>query len=172
MPDTHNFQPTMKKALLFTVGLSAVLMTTVSCKKNCNIPEEDTFSGPIITEVGDQKIIIYPASGGLLGSFPNGMHITANSPQTQQDWFEVSFDGGVTRQALDFNQYNIIGYGLQVKCDASIDRALTTNPMANSALYTMTVQECNDGCDELRSLENYILVDDSMANYSIAFQVQ
>lgn len=162
----------MKKALLFTFGLSAVLMTTVSCKKNCNIPEEDTYSGPIITEVNDQKIIIYPSSGGLLSSFPNGMHITANSLQVHKDWFEVSFDGGITRQAVDFTQYNIIGYPLAVKCDASIDRALTTNPMANSALFTMTVQECNDGCDELRTLENYILVDDTMANYTVAFQVQ
>jgi len=162
----------MKKALLFTFGLSAVLMTSVSCKKNCNIPEEDTYSGPIITEVNNTKVIIYPSSGGLTSSFPNGLHVSANSPQVQQDWFEVSFDGGVTRQAVDFSQYNIIGYPLAVTCDASIDRTLTTNPLASSALFTMTVQECNDGCDELRSLENYILVDDSMANYTVAYQVQ
>lgn len=162
----------MKKALLFTFGLTAVLMTSVSCKKNCNIPEEDTFSGPIITEMNEKKVIIYPSSGGLLSSFPNGMHISSNSPQVQQDWFEVSFDGGITRQAVDFTQYNIIGYPLAVKCDAAIDRALTTNPMASSALFTMTVQECNDGCDELRSIENYILVDDSMANYAVEFLTQ
>ncbi|XOV69159.1 MAG: hypothetical protein ACFHU9_08220 [Fluviicola sp.] len=162
----------MKKALLFTFGLSAVLFLTVSCKKNCNIPEEDTFSGPIITEVNEQKVVIYPSSGGLLSSFPNGMHITANSPVTQQEWFEVSFDGGITRQAVDFTQYNIIGYPLAVKCDAAIDRDLATNPMASSALFTMTVQECNDGCDELRTIENYILVDDSLANYTVAYQVQ
>ena len=171
MPETHNFQPTMKKALLFTLGVSAILMTTFSCKKGCDIPEEDTFSGPIISEVNDNKVIIYPSSGGLLETFPNGMHITSNSPQDQQDWFEVSFDGGITRQPVDFSQYNIVGYPLTVKCDAAIDRALTTNPMANSALFTMTVEECNDGCDELRFLENYILVDDTMANYTIAFQI-
>jgi len=162
----------MKKALLFTFGLSAVLMTTISCKKSCNIPEEDTYSGPIISEVNETKVIIYAHPGGLLESFPNGMHITSNSPIGQQEWFEVSFDGGITRQPVDFTQYNIIGYPLVVKCDAAIDRSLTTNPTANSALFTMTVEECNDGCDELRSLENYILVDDTMANYTVAFQVQ
>lgn len=162
----------MKKALLFTFGLSAILMTSISCKKSCNIPEEDTYSGPIISEVNDTKVIIYPSSGGLLTSFPNGMHITNSSPQAHQDWFEVSFDGGITRQPVDFSQYNIVGYPLVVKCDAAIDRALTTNQISGSALFTMTVEECNDGCDELRSLENYILVDDTMANYSFAFQVQ
>lgn len=171
MSETHNFQPTMKKALLYTFGLSVILMTGVSCKKNCTIPEEDTFSGPIITEVNDLNVVIYPSSGGLLTSFPSGMHITSNSQQIYKDYFEVSFDGGLTRQPVDFTQYNIIGHPLAVKCDASVDRALATNFLSGSAVYTMTVEECNDGCDELRSLENYILVDDSMANYNVTFSV-
>ncbi len=161
----------MKKALLYTFGLSVLLMTGVSCKKNCNIPEEDIYVGPIITEMNEKAVVIYPSSGGLLSSFPSGMHITANSPQAQQDWFEVSFDGGLTRQALDFNNYNIIGYPLAVKCDASVERKLEPNTLSGNALFTMTIEECNDGCDELRTLENYILVDDSMANYSITFNV-
>ena len=161
----------MKKALLYTFGLSVVLMTGVSCKKNCNIPTEDVYEGPIITEMNEKAVVIYPSSGGLLSSFPNGMHITTNSPVVQQEWFEVSFDGGLTRQAVDFNNYNIIGYPLAVKCDASVKRTLTPNTLASTALFQMEIEECNDGCDELRTLENYILVDDSMANYSIVFNV-
>lgn len=159
----------MKKALLFTVGLSAVLITSVSCKKNCDIPEEDTFSGPIISEVNESKVVIYPAAGGLL--VPGGLHLTsATSPSTQSK-FQVSLDGGLTRQQVDFNQYNIIGYPLAVQCDAAIERDLTVNPVTQTALYTMTVRECNDGCDETRNLENYILVDDSLANYNITYDV-
>lgn len=161
----------MKKALLYTFGLSVVMMTGVSCKKNCTIPEEDVYIGPIITEMNEQPVVIYPSSGGLLSSFPSGMHITANSLQVHQDYFEVSFDGGITRQAVDFNNYNIIGYPLTVKCDASVERELAPNTLSGAALYTMRIEECNDGCDELRTLENYILVDDTMANYSITFNV-
>jgi len=161
----------MKKALLLTLGLSTVLFATVSCKKDCNIPEEDEFSGVIISKVNDNNVIIYPSSGGKLSSFPNGLHVSSNSPQIQQDWFEVSFDGGVTRQPIDFSQYNVIGYPLAVKCDASVGRDLTVNPLTGEGVFTMTVQEC-EGCDELRSLENYILVDDSLANYSISYSIQ
>lgn len=171
MSETHNFQPTMKKALLYTFGLSVILMTGVSCKKNCTIPEEDTYSGPIITQENEQNVVIYPSSGGILSSFPNGMHITSSSQQLYQDYFDVSFDGGLTRQPVDFSRYNIIGYPLSVKCDASVGRDLATNFLSGSAVFTMTVEECNDGCDELRSLENYILVDDSMANYNVSFNV-
>jgi len=162
----------MKKALLYTFGLSVVLMTGVSCKKDCDIPETDVYEGPIITEVNEKAVVIYPGSGGIISSFPDGMHLTANSLPEHQSWFEVSFDGGLTRQPVDFNNYNIIGYPLSVKCDASIKRTLTPNPTAGTALYTMEVEDCIDGCDVVRSLENYILVDDSMANYSINYIVQ
>lgn len=160
----------MKKVLLFTLGLSVVLLSGTSCKKSCNIPEEDTFSGAIINEVNEQRVVIYPASGGFLSSYPNGLHVTAASSPGMQDLFEVSFDGGITRQSVDFTQYNIIGYPLTVKCDASIARDLTATPGA-SAVFTMEIEECDQGCDELRTIENYILVDDSISNYNIVYNL-
>lgn len=161
----------MKKALLFTFGLSVVLMTGVSCKKNCNIPEEDSFSGPIINTSGENNVVIYPQTGSLLLSFPNGMIVNSASTQGEQDLFQVSFDGGLTRQAIDYSQYSVIGYPLDVKCDASVDRSLSPNFVSGTALYRMTVQECSD-CDEVRTLENWILVPDSITtNYTVTFDV-
>jgi hypothetical protein len=161
----------MKKSILFTLGLSVILMTSVSCKKACDIPEEDTYSGSIIHEVDGKAVVIYPSSGGLLDSYPNGLNINSSSAAIEQDRFEVSFDGGITRQNVDFSQYTILGYKLTTACDAAIDRSVVVDDINGFVTFTTTVTECKEGCNELRNIENYVLVPAFDPSYPVVYNI-
>lgn len=146
----------MKRSFVFALSLIAVMLVGVSCKKKCTIPEEDTYSGSIVYEMNDKPVVIYPSAGGMI--VPGGLIVHNGSSQPNKDKFEVSFDGGLTRQSVDFSQYTIMGYPLTVKCDAAIDRNVVIDDLNNIVTFSVKVQECDNGCDDLRSIENYVLV--------------
>lgn len=154
----------MKKTILLTLGVAALLFVSVSCKKKCDIPEENTNSGSIIESV------IYPSAGGLI--VPNGLHIHSGSSQNAQNSYEVSLDGGFTVQSVDYSQYNILGYPLTVNCDVAIDREVLIDDLNQIVTFNVIVYDCENGCDQPRNIENYILVPAFDPNYAIVYNVE
>lgn len=154
----------MKKTILLTLSIAAILFVGVSCKKKCDIPEENTNSGVIVESV------IYPSSGGLI--IPSGLHIHSGSSQVAKDYYEISLDGGFTRQSVDYNQYNILGYPLTVNCDVAIDREVLVDDVNQIVTFNVIVYDCANGCDQPQSIENYVLVPAFDPNYSIVYNVE
>lgn len=159
----------MKKTVVFALSLIAVLLMGVSCKKKCTIPEEDTYSGIIISEVNDKPVVVYPESGSMTGNMGGDYHIDANS--AYQGGYEISLDGGVTRISLNTNEHNLLANPCLVKCDAAIDREVIYDALNDFYTYTVTVTECDNGCDEQRIIENYVLIPAIDPNSTIIYKV-
>lgn len=157
----------MKRNIFYLLLLAGLSGTFSSCKKKCSIPDEDTNKAPIV-----QDVIIYPKSGYITTTTYGTIHVYDGSPH--EDKFEISFDGGVTRKPFSAvsSQYSILGVGTQVKCDAAFTRSVDFDAMNNVVTYTVVISECDNGCDELRGIENYVLVPSIPTSYYIFFDVQ
>ena len=158
----------MKEAIVITLSLFIVLSSGVSCKKKCTIAE-DTESGMIISDLDGEKVIIYPSSGFLTSSMGGNYHI--DSLHLYSHKFEVSFDGGYTKQSVNLDAYNILANPCIVKCDASIDRSVTYDALNHYYTYTVTVTECPNGCDFETTLENYVLIPSIDPNATVIYNV-
>jgi hypothetical protein len=52
-----------------------------------------------------------------------------------------------------------------------VERNVVIDDANQTVTYTITVHECNQGCDELRVLENYIVVPDFPDTYMVSYNV-
>ena len=139
----------IKKPLLYSLLLAVtVLFSTTSCKK-CSVAEEDSTSGLIVSNT-----IVYPSNGGLADNMGGNYHITGGS--FFADNFEVSFDGGLTRQAIDYNQYNVLGMPMAVNCEASFNRSITVNDVLATTTYSVIATTCSS-CEQQYTVENWVL---------------
>lgn len=139
----------IKKPLLYSLLLAVtVLFSTTSCKK-CSVAEEDSSSGLIVSNA-----IIYPTSGNISGNLGGNYHITAGSNYASN--FEVSFDGGVTRQAIDYNQYHVLGMPMNINCEASFNRSITVNDVLATTTYSVVATTCSS-CEQEYKVENWVL---------------
>lgn len=123
-----------------------VLFSTTSCKK-CSVAEADTNSGLI-----HPTAVVYPSMNSE--SFQGNYHITGASQHASS--FEVSFDGGVTRQPIDFSQYNVIALPMIVNCEASFSRSVTVDDVLLVTTYAVTATTCSD-CEQAYTVDNWVL---------------
>lgn len=142
-------------AIAFVFGLS-------SCKK-CKV-DEDTNSGVVINDV-----IIYPSAGYMYETLNGNYHITGSSEVA--DKFEVSFDGGYTRVAVDWSQYDILCNPMTVNCKASFVRDVTYDNVLSYVFYTVTATTC-ESCDNPRTVENYVLIPKVPSGYQVFFDTE
>ena len=133
---------------MFSIAALAVLFISSSCKK-CDSGNENVSTGEII-----QGAIIYPNHGYITSSF-NSYLFNENTANTGV--FEVSFDGGLTKVAVDYSQYSVMGNPMTVNCEASFVRDVTRDNINNLVTYNVTATTCNS-CKERRTVENYVLV--------------
>jgi len=155
----------MKKTALFTLLLLASTMILGSCVKKCKLAEESSDSGVIV-----QDVVIYPESGYLTSSM--GGDYLVNASDSYADQFEVSFDGGASKSAVNYSAYNILGNPINVKCDASFKRSVTIDDVNQIVLYSIEVTECSTTCDEVRTTENYVLVPAFPSSYQVVYDVK
>ena len=154
----------MKKTTLFAL----LLLTTVglsSCVKKCKLSEESSDSGVIVKDV-----VIYPNSGYLTSSMGGDYRI--NATDSYADEFTVSFDGGYTKESVNYSLYNILANPVNVKCDASFKRSVTIDDANQVVLYSIEVTECSTTCDEVRTTENYVLVPAFPDTYNVVYDVK
>lgn len=139
----------IRTSLLAGAILSILLIFgTTSCKK-CKLSDGDQNSGII------ENVIIYPKSGYISSSHNGKLHITASNAYANE--FEVSFDGGATRVPVDYAQYSILANGINVPCEASINKSVTYDANLDVYTYSITGETCS-GCNTERYIENYVLV--------------
>jgi hypothetical protein len=155
----------MKKGTVILAAVLGVFFLSTSCKSKCNIPETDSVSGVAIEDV-----IIYPSSGYLTSSMGGDYEIHATDSYAEN--FELSWDGGQTRQSVNYAQYKILGNPVVVKCDAAVEKNVEIDHANSVVTYTVKVHECNQGCDEKRVLENYVLVPHFPDGYFVNYVVQ
>lgn len=147
------------KTSLFTGIILAILVvgSFSSCKK-CTVAETDTNTGEIITTA-----IVYPKVGYMSenGNYFTGANINADN-------FEVSFDGGKTKGPVDWGTYSILANPQMVNCKASFSRDVTFDDINDLVLYTVTATTC-ESCTPERYVENFILIPNVPAGYSVYF---
>lgn len=150
----------LKGLFLFLVVLG---LGTTSCKKKCVIEKEDSDLGAIISEsqTGEEVVIYHSGYAGA----NVGNHITSN-------WndIEVSFDGGQTREPINFSQYHVLRNPVTTTCEASIEREVLFNTTAQTVTYKVRVVNCA-GCDDKYNAENYVLVPAIPSSYTVLFDV-
>jgi len=161
----------MKKITTLSIAICAIMLLSVSCKKSCDLEQDDESSGAVVSEHPSTKglVVIYPSSGYLTSSMAGDYVVDAND--SYADEFEVSFDGGITKAPVNYGQYTILGLPIDVECDAWVERNVEIDDLNGIVTYTVTVHECGQGCDELRRLENYVLVPTFPSNYSVFYNV-
>lgn len=141
---------------LFAAGVS-------SCKKKCQLEAEDRDSGVIITEA-----VVYPSSGGLLGSLSGNYHIHGGSSYAST--FEMRLNPDSDRIAVNYGNYSILANPVTVNCNVAFERSVTVDNTTQTAVYHVRATQCRDAkCDEKRVAENWVLVPAIPSNYSIYF---
>lgn len=144
----------------FILGLLmavTVLFSTTSCKK-CSVAESDVNSGLI-----HPTAIVYSSmnSESLQGNY----HITGISQHAPN--FEVSFDGGITREAIDYGQYDVLALPMPINCEASFNRSVTVNDDLLLTTYAVTATTCSS-CEQTYSVDNWVLTSNLPA-YTIEY---
>ncbi len=140
----------IRTSLLAGALLSILLVFSTSSCKKCKLSEGEQNSGMII-----QDVIIYPDSG-YLTEYGGAKHVYGGSGY--EDRFEVSFDGGATREPVNYSQYSILSNAISVPCEASLNRSVTYNAALDFYTYELSGETCN-GCGTERYIENYVLVE-------------
>ncbi|MDX2362152.1 MAG: hypothetical protein QNK23_15195 [Crocinitomicaceae bacterium] len=143
---------------LIVLGLFGmiILVSSSSCKK-CQ-PGDDVNIG-IIDVVGDHEVIIYRN----IGLPPTPYYITGSHPSA--DGFQVSFDGGVTKQAINYNQYQLIGNPMTIHCEAAFDRTVTKNSLSNTINYHVVARTCSE-CEGEYVVDNWALIN-AVSGYTL-----
>lgn len=156
----------MKNLFAIVIVLGAALSFS-SCKQKCII--DDAWVGEaIVTGYGD-NVVLYPKSGYMTSNFPGMYKIDENHPNAA--FFKVSFDGGMTKQDVNYNKYVIFANPKRTPCNSSFTREVVVG--VNTVVYTVEfTKNCEEKCtDEMNDYitENYVLVNKSMlpASYNL-----
>lgn len=155
----------MKKVFLLSLIAIGTALSTTSCVKKCKLTKETSDTGVII-----ENASVFPGSGYMTSSMGGDYHIHATD--SYADNFEISFDGGLTKQTVNYSQYNILGNPFVVKCDASFERSVTIDNVNQIVNYTVKVTECSTTCDAEYVVENYVLVPAFPDTYTVVYDVQ
>ncbi|NRA10671.1 MAG: hypothetical protein HRT57_01795 [Crocinitomicaceae bacterium] len=162
----------MKKLATLSIAIIAVALLSVSCNKGCPKDSGDISTGAVIsTNPSDASklVVIYPTSGYLTSSMGGNYNI--NATHNYANYFEVSFDSGQSRGTVNWSQYSILANPVNLECDAWVERNVEFDDINDVVRYTITIHECPEGCDETRTLENYVLVPAIPANYYVDYIV-
>ena len=148
----------IKKPFILGLLLAVtVIFSTTSCKK-CSVAESDVNSGLI-----HPTAIVYSSINAE--SLEGNYHVTGIS-QFATD-FEVSFDGGLTRQAIDYSQYNVLGLPMNINCEASFNRSVTVNDNLLITTYAISATTCSS-CEQTYTVDNWVLTE-TLPAYTIEY---
>ncbi|MFT6503800.1 MAG: hypothetical protein ACJASQ_003938 [Crocinitomicaceae bacterium] len=162
----------MKKLATLSIAIIAIALLSVSCNKGCDLDTDDMSTGAVIAtnpNNADQLVVIYPSAGQMTGSMGGDYHI--NGTDSYASNFEVSFDGGQSKAPVNYGAYSILANPVVIGCDAWVERNVVFDDINFIVTYTVTVHECNNGCDESRTLENYVLIPSVPSNYFVNYVI-
>ena len=160
----------MRKAVFIITMLVVSLLVGVglsSCKKECTF-EADTISGEII-----KGSSVYPASGYTTQLLNGDYHV--HQGHILMDTYKMSLNDGITKTSVDYNQYSILGYPMNVHCHARYERSVTIDVVNQIATYKIRVYQCPESksnCTELRTVENFVLTTAIPESYTILYDAE
>ncbi len=134
-----------------------VMFAFSACNKKCKFDKQDSSTGDIV-----QDVIIYQQDNF------GGMKVIIRGNSSFADRFQVSFDGGVTKQNIDYNTYNLINFPTTTKCDAVFTRDVKRIDADLSLRYNITFEDC-DKCQSDVTLDNFVLVPAFPQTYTVEY---
>lgn len=157
----------MKRFLnVVVVALASTLLfsTATSCKKKCDLGE-NINSGDI-----KQNISIFPESGYLTANLSSDQYLITGSHQ-YANAYKISADDGVTKTAVNYNEYSILCYPVTVNCFAKFDKDVQIDDAGQVIKYKIRVKDCGK-CDTKRYVENYVAIRAVPDSYTVIFDVE
>ncbi len=149
----------IKKTLLLSLTAVVLLFLSNSCEK-CKVGNDDTNTGEIVSDV-----VIYPKGATMTASYNTQLFDGVSTPS---DLFEVSFNGGITRVAVDWNSYYILANPMTVKCETEFVRNVSKDTLNGIVRYTVDATTCKL-CDQNRSVDNYVMVKKFPISYTVLY---
>jgi hypothetical protein len=143
----------MKNTILFLTLLLSFLL--IGCNK-CD-PSNDT-SGIV------KKDAIIRAING------KGGNNFVRQPSDYNLPIEVSFDGGVTYEAVDYTQYSAFSLPTTASCSSGYLRDVSINQEESTVTYTVTITEC-DYCEGSTSINNWVLTEKVNSSFTPIFNI-
>ncbi|OFZ44164.1 MAG: hypothetical protein A3D92_07350 [Bacteroidetes bacterium RIFCSPHIGHO2_02_FULL_44_7] len=134
-----------------------------SCKK-CTVADESSDTGLIIPDV-----VIYPGAGYMTGEMNGYYLVDGNSPFA--DKFQVSFDGGITKEDVDWSIYDILANPMTVDCKASFIREVNFDYVLDQVFYNVIATTC-ESCENPRFVENYVLIPKVPTGFTVYFDTE
>ncbi|MDX1445889.1 hypothetical protein [Lishizhenia sp.] len=138
-----------------------LLLFLSACSKTCDLPENEN-TGLIVEDV-------LIKSSNLQSPLDDGEGVIIRSQDMNEDYgnCSVSFDGGDTFQAIDFGTYSLIGTRTSTLCSTTFLRDVQKDDMGNFINYSITINECDEGCDFYVTTMNWVLIPAVDSSYEI-----
>ncbi len=150
------------------ISLLIILLTGIfwSCEKLCVLPEQIVGTGEIISNA---KVSTVNKHLNEIPQKEAGKCIQSDSQNI--DNLQVSFDGGMYYQTIDFSKYSVLEKGVNTGgCSVVFERNVSKNIKHKKILYTITVHQCGD-CKKLNISWNWVLVPKIPEDYTVEFKV-
>jgi len=148
----------IKKTILLSLTVISFLFLN-SCKK-CTVSHDDTNTGDIVNDV-----IIYPSGSTMTANYNTQLFDGVSTPA---DIFQVSYDGGVTKVNVDWNNHYIMSIPMTVRCETEFIRNVSTDTLNGIVRYTVNAITCKN-CEEHRSVDNWVLVKKFPISYTVLY---
>ncbi|HPX58934.1 MAG TPA: hypothetical protein PLL02_00720 [Bacteroidales bacterium] len=139
-----------------------------SCERQCILPKEEIGTGEIIANA-KVDIVNKCFDANEIPQGKDGKCIQSDSQNI--DNLQVSFDGGIHYQAIDFSKYSVLEKEVQTAgCSIVCERNVSKDTKNKKIVYTVTVHQCG-GCEKLNTSWNWVLVPKIPEDYSIEYKV-
>lgn len=143
------------KNLVFGFSLIFIFLFT-----GCNKCEPENEIGGIIKKDAIVRVIDATVPGPQFINSSNEY----NAP------IEVSFDGGVTYEPVDFSKYTVFALPTTASCSSGYNRNVLANDAGQTVTYSITITEC-DYCEGTTTIPNWVLTTKVPASYTPIFEV-
>lgn len=138
----------------------SIVITTLILLNSCNKCDPTNDSNGIIVEDAIVRV--------LDSSVPGPQFINSASDYNKD--IEVSFDGGLTYQPVDFTEYTVFALPTTASCSSGYSRNVSANDPNQTVTYSIIITEC-DYCEGTTSIPNWVLTTKVPANYTPIYEV-
>ncbi len=102
------------------------------------------------------------------GAVPGPQFISAANEYSAP--IEVSFDEGVTYEAVDFSKYSVFALPTTASCSSGYNRSVSANDVGQTVTYSIVITEC-DYCEGTTSIPNWVLTTKVPSTYTPIYEV-
>lgn len=93
-----------------------------------------------------------------------------NSPSDFDKQIEVSFDGGINYEPVNFSVFSVFSLQTTAPCSAGYARNVVVNNQNETVNYTITITECST-CTSSTTINNWVLTNVVPSFYEVSFNI-